>query len=53
MRKFIAYLLSIATMVATLQTYVPAYEGQPLGKNVAFHRMLRYQKNQQKMIIIS
>lgn len=38
MKKFIACLLSVVTMVATLQTYVPADNGQPLGKNVAFHR---------------
>ncbi len=48
MRKFIAYLLSIATMVATLQTYVPAYEGQPLGKNVAFHRNVEVSKESAK-----
>ena len=48
MRKFIAYLLSIATMVATLQTYVPAYEGQSLGKNVAFHRNVEVSKESAK-----
>lgn len=38
MKKLVACLLSVATMVATL--YIPAfaYEGQPLGRNVAYNR---------------
>ena len=38
MRKLVACLLSVATMVATLYTPAFAYEGQPLGRNVAYNR---------------
>lgn len=38
MKKLVACLLSVATMVATLYTPVFAYEGQPLGRNVAYNR---------------
>ena len=33
MKKLVACLLSVATMVATLYTPAFAYEGQPLGRN--------------------
>ena len=38
MKKLVACLLSVATMVATLYTPAFAYEGQPLGRNVAYNR---------------
>lgn len=38
MKKLVACLLSVATMVATLYTPALAYEGQPLGRNVAYNR---------------
>ena len=38
MKKLVACLLSVATMVATLYTPAFAYEGQPLGRNVAYDR---------------
>lgn len=38
MKKLVACLLSVATMVATLYTSAFAYEGQPLGRNVAYNR---------------
>lgn len=38
MKKIVACLLSVATMVATLYTPAFAYEGQPLGRNVAYNR---------------
>lgn len=42
MKKLVACLLSVATMVATMVAtlYTPAfaYEGQPLGRNVAYNR---------------
>lgn len=38
MKKLVACLLSVATMVATLYTPEFAYEGQPLGRNVAYNR---------------
>lgn len=38
MKKLVACLLSVATMVATLYTPAFAYEGQPLGRNVAYKR---------------
>ena len=37
-KKLVACLLSVATMVATLYTPAFAYEGQPLGRNVAYNR---------------
>lgn len=37
MKKLVACLLSVATMVATLYTPAFAYEGQPLGRNVAYN----------------
>ena len=38
MKKLVACLLSVATMVTTLYTPAFAYEGQPLGRNVAYNR---------------
>lgn len=38
MKKLVACLLSVATMVATLYTPALAYDGQPLGENVAYRR---------------
>lgn len=38
MKKLVACLLSVATMVATLYTPAFAYECQPLGRNVAYNR---------------
>lgn len=38
MKKLVACLLSVATMVAALYTPAFAYEGQPLGRNVAYNR---------------
>ena len=38
MKKLVACLLSVATMVATLYTPAFAYEGQQLGRNVAYNR---------------
>lgn len=38
MKKIVACLLSVATMVATLYTPALAYDGQPLGENVAYRR---------------
>lgn len=38
MKKLVACLLSVATMVATLYTPALAYDGQPLGRNVAYNR---------------
>ena len=38
MKKLVACLLSVPTMVATLYTPAFAYEGQPLGRNVAYNR---------------
>lgn len=38
MKKLVACLLNVATMVATLYTPAFAYEGQPLGRNVAYNR---------------
>ena len=38
MKKLVACLLSVATMVATLYTAALAYDGQPLGENVAYRR---------------
>lgn len=38
MKKLVACLLSVATMVATLYTPALAYDGQPLGANVAYRR---------------
>lgn len=38
MKKLVACLLSVATMVATLYTPAFAYEGQPLGRNVVYNR---------------
>lgn len=38
MKKLVACLLSVATMVATLYTPAFAYDGQPLGENVAYRR---------------
>lgn len=38
MKKLVACLLSVATMVATLYTPAFAYEGQPLGRNIAYNR---------------
>lgn len=38
MKKLVACLLSVATMVAILYTPAFAYEGQPLGRNVAYNR---------------
>ena len=38
MKKLVACLLSVATMVATLYTPAFAYVGQPLGRNVAYNR---------------
>ena len=38
MKKLVACLLSVATTVATLYTPAFAYEGQPLGRNVAYNR---------------
>lgn len=38
MKKLVACLLSVATIVATLYTPAFAYEGQPLGRNVAYNR---------------
>ena len=38
MKKLVACLLSVATMVATLYTPAFAYESQPLGRNVAYNR---------------
>ena len=38
MKKLVACLLSVATMVVTLYTPAFAYEGQPLGRNVAYNR---------------
>ena len=41
MKKLVACLLSVATMVATLYTPAFAYEGQPLGRNVAYNRTVK------------
>ena len=38
MKKLVACLLSVATMVATLYTPALAYDGQPLGENEAYRR---------------
>lgn len=38
MKKLVACLLNVATMVATLYTPALAYDGQPLGENVAYRR---------------
>lgn len=38
MKKLVACLLSVATMVATLYNPALAYDGQPLGENVAYRR---------------
>lgn len=38
MKKILVYFLCIATWMTTMQISVKAYEGQPLGRNVAFHR---------------
>ena len=41
MKKLAVCLLSVITMVATLHVPAPAYEGQPLGRNVALNRTVK------------